>query len=67
MGECSSAAECKFESRFQQVAAEDHEVVTVAVLGLHDLGGVEGCGGHVVGVWGFAEGAVWVCGLMSLC
>lgn len=61
MGEGCCAAEGEFEGCFEEVAAEDHEVVAVAVLGLHDLGGVEGCGGHVVGVEGFAEGVVGVC------
>jgi hypothetical protein len=27
---------------------QNHEVVTVAILGLHDLDGLDGCTGHVV-------------------
>lgn len=54
-------AESEFEGGFEEVAAEDHEVVAVAVLGLHYLRGGEGCGGHVVGVGGFAEWVVGIC------
>ncbi len=60
MGEGGGAAEGEFEGGFEEVAAEDHEVVPVAVLRLHYLGGGERGAGHVVGVWGFAEGVVGV-------
>lgn len=60
MGKGSGAAEGEFEGGFEEVAAEDHEVVAVAVLRLHDLGGGERGAGHVVGVRGFAEGIVGV-------
>ena len=60
MGEGSGAAEGEFEGGFEEVAAEDHEVVAVAVLGLHDLGGGECGAGHIVGLWGFAEGVIGV-------
>lgn len=60
VGEGGGGAEGELEGRFEEVAAEDHEVVPVAILGLHDLRGGEGSSGHVVGVWGFAEGVVGV-------
>ncbi len=56
MGEGGGAAKGEFEGGFEEVAAEDHEVVAVAVLGLHDLGGGECGAGHVVGLRGVCEG-----------
>ena len=41
MRESGGAGECEFESRFEEKAAEDHEVVAVAVLRLHDLDGLD--------------------------
>lgn len=63
MGESCCAAESEFEGLFEQKAAEDHEVVPVAVLGLHYLGGVDAGGGHVKGVLGFAGGEIGICGV----
>lgn len=37
MRKCSRAAEGELESLFEQETSEDHEVVPVAVLGLHYL------------------------------
>jgi hypothetical protein len=45
--EGGGAGECQLEGLLEEVAAEDHEVVAVAVLGLHDLRRVERCPAHV--------------------
>ncbi len=60
MGECSTAAKGEFEGLFQEETTEDHEVVAIAVFGLHNLGRVGFCGVHVYNVFGFAEGVVGV-------
>ena len=60
MGESCCAAESEFEGLFEEEAAEDHEVVSVAVLGLHYLGGIDAGGGHVESVLGFAGREVGV-------
>lgn len=60
MGEGGGAAEGEFKGSLEKVTAEDHKVVAVAVLRLHDLGGGQRGAGHVVGVWRFAEGVVGV-------
>ena len=67
MGEGCCAAESEFEGLFEQEAAEDHEVVPVAVLRLHYLGGIDAGGGHIEGVLGFAGGEVGVCGEVCQC
>ena len=61
MRECGRTAKGKLEGLFQQETAEDHEVVPVAVLGLHDLGGLELGTRHVHDVWGFGLGDFWIC------
>lgn len=61
MGEGGGGAEGELEGGFEEVAAENHEVVAVAVLRLHDLGGMQGGGRHVMGVRRFAERVVRVC------
>ena len=38
VGESGCAAECELKGLLEEEAAEDHEVVSVAVLGLHDHG-----------------------------
>ena len=65
MRESCCAAESQFEGLFEEEAAEDHEVVPVAVLGLHYLGGIDAGGGHIEGVLGFAGGEVGICGEVS--
>ena len=61
MRESCCAAESEFEGLLEEEPAEDHEVVPVAVLGLHYLGGMDTGRGHVEGVLGLARGDVWVC------
>lgn len=61
MGECGGAAEGELEGLFEEEAAEDHEVVAVAVLGLHDLGGVDAGAVHEGYVFRFSDGDVGVC------
>ena len=46
MGEGRGAAEGQLEGLFQEETTEDHEVVEVAILGLHDHGGFENCVAH---------------------
>ena len=41
MRERGGAAEGELEGLLEKEAAKDHEIVAVAVLGLHDLGGVD--------------------------
>ena len=65
MGESCCAAESQFEGLFEKEAAEDHEVMPIAVLGLHYLGGIDAGGGHIEGVLGFAGGEVGICGEVS--
>ena len=60
MGESRCAAESEFKSLFEKEAAEDHEIVPVAVLGLHYLGGIDARGRHIEGVLGFAGREVGV-------
>jgi len=48
------------ESLLEEEAAEDHEVVTIAELGLHYRGCLETCGVHVNDVVGLAKIIVWV-------
>lgn len=67
MGESCCAAESEFEGLFKEEAAEDHEVVTVAVLGLHYLGGIDAGSGHIEGVLRFSGGEVGVCEELSQC
>lgn len=61
MAERCCSAKRKFKGCFEEVAAKDHEVVAVAVLWLHDLGGGQGGVRHVVGIGRFAEGIIGVC------
>lgn len=63
MGEGGCAAEGEFEGLLEEEAAEDHEVVAVAVLGLHYLGGVDAGAVHVDDVVGFAGEVIRVCWL----
>ena len=65
MGESCCAAESEFEGLLEEETAEDHEVVPVAVLGLHYLGGIDASGGHIEDVFGFAGREVGVCGQLS--
>jgi hypothetical protein len=46
-----SAAEGEFEGLLEEEAAEDHEVVSVAVFGLHNHGRSEDCSVHVLNAW----------------
>ena len=41
VGTC--AGEGEFESGFEEETAKDHEVVAVAILGLHNLDGLNLC------------------------
>ena len=65
MGESRCAAESEFEGLFEQEAAEYHEVVSITILGLHYLSGINAGGGHIECVLGFAGGEVGVCGEAS--
>ena len=65
MRESCCATEGKFEGLFKEEATEDHEVVPIAVLGLHYLGRINARGGHVEDVSGFAGGKVGVYGELS--
>ena len=60
MGESCCAAESEFEGLFEKEAAEDHEVVSITVLGLHYLRSIDACGRHIESVLGFAGGKVGV-------
>lgn len=55
MGEGCRSGEGEFEGLFEQEAAEDHEVVPVPILGLHDSGSFELRGIHEVNVVWFTE------------
>lgn len=55
------AAERELERLLEQVSAEDHEVVSVAVLGLHDLRGTQRRVGHVDNMFGPLLWVCWVC------
>lgn len=65
MRESCCAAESEFECLFEEEAAKDHEIVPVTVLGLHYLGGMDACGGHIEDVFGFAGGEVGICWELS--
>lgn len=65
MRESCCAAEGKFEGLFKEEATEDHEVVPVAVLGLHYLRGIYAGRGHVENVLGFTGREVRVCVKLS--
>ena len=65
MGESCCAAKSQFKGLFKEKAAKYHEVVPVAVLGLHDLGGIDASGGHVEDILGFTGRKVRVCGEFS--
>ena len=45
------AAEGEFEGLLEEEATEDHEVVSVAVFGLHDHCRSEDCSFHVLDAW----------------
>lgn len=64
MREGGCAAKGEFEGLLEEEAAEDHEVVAVAVLGLHYLGGVDAGAVHVDDVVGFAGGVVGIWGVV---
>jgi hypothetical protein len=51
----SRRGESKFEGLLQQKTTEDHEVVTIAVLGLHDGSGAKDGGVHKMRVIRLAE------------
>ena len=61
MREGCGAGEGQLKGLFEEEAAEDHEVVPVAVLGLHYLGGVNACLIHECHVLGLSDGGVRVC------
>ena len=67
MGESCCAAESEFKGLFEEEAAKYHEIVPVAVLGLHYLGGMDAGGGHIEHVFGFALGEIGVCRWLSQC
>lgn len=46
-----SAAECKFECLLEKEASEDHEIVSVSILRLHDHGRSQDCTVHVLCAW----------------
>lgn len=56
MREGGGGGECQLERVLQQEAAEDHEVVAVAVLRLHDGGRLQARRVHEVRVVGLAQG-----------
>lgn len=60
--ECSSGCKGEFEGLFEEEATEDHEVVSVPVLGLHDRGSLEARSIHEDDVVGLAEVIVGVYG-----
>lgn len=60
VGECGGAREGQLKGGFEEEAAEDHEVVAVTVLGLHDLHGLDLGGGHPEGVVWFPSRGVGV-------
>lgn len=57
-GRC--AGEGQFEGGFEQEAAEDHEVVSVAVLRLHDLHGLDRAVAHARAGFGEERGGVGI-------
>lgn len=61
MREGRGAAEGELEGLFEKEATEDHEVVAVAVLGLHDHGGFEHGVAHEDVVGGPLGGVFGVC------
>lgn len=58
--EVGRAAERQLKGLLEQEAAEDHRLVAVAVLRLHDRGRLEFRRGHGVDVGGAAGGVGWV-------
>ena len=61
MGEGRGTAKSELKRRFEEEAAKDHEIVAIAVLGLHYLGGRQDGVRHWRHVEGLAKGIVGVC------
>lgn len=62
VGKGGGCGEGELEGLLEEEAAKNHEVVAVAVLGLHDSGSAEDGGIHEMGVVGFTQlviGVIW--------
>ena len=60
MGEGGSTAKCKLKRLLEQKTTEDHEVMSIAVLGLHDLRRLHHRAAHVDNVIGPVGGNIGV-------
>lgn len=65
MREGRGASKCELESRFEKKAAEDHEVVPITVLRLHDSNTLDLGGGHPDRVVWFARRGIWILDLLA--
>jgi hypothetical protein len=48
VGECRSCSKCELKRLLEEKTTKDHEMMTIAVLRLHDSGSLEACGIHEV-------------------
>lgn len=65
MRECRSCCEGEFEGLLEEEATEDHEVVTIAVLRLHDCGGLEARRVHKMEIVWLSYLVVGICASLS--
>ena len=65
MAKVCAACECQFKRLLKQKPTEDHEIVTIAILRLHDLRWMHDRWGHEVKVLWLARNAIWIWNVLN--